>query len=200
MRKKQILAVLSAACIALGLTGCGSNSNDASNSATQQPTATQAAEPTSDTTTESSQSEPRANGPFANTANGIEAVKAAEAKNGGKLIELDREDRDQVWEVEVIEGSEEVTYYVTADGSVTEHKRKAADQDDIAKVTDAIPATEAIQKAFDELGGGFLDECELDENSGVIVYEMDFDDETGSDFAEIEIDSRTGDITKKELD
>ncbi|MDO5728051.1 MAG: PepSY domain-containing protein [Actinomycetaceae bacterium] len=200
MRKKQFLAVLSAACIALGLTGCGSTSQEATKPVPAQPTDTQPAEPTNDQSPESTDSPAHAKGPFADTTNGIEAIKAAESQNGGKLIELDREDRDQVWEVEVIEGSEKVTYYVSADGSVTEHKRKAADQDDIAKVADAISATEAIQKAFDELGGGFLDECELDENNGIIVYEMDFDDENGSDFAEIEIDSRTGDITKKELD
>lgn len=198
MRKTRILATLSAVTLALTLSGCGDNTDDSGNSAPAPETTQSESSDTSDSS--DSQVDSNRDGPFADTANAIDAVKAAEAQNGGKLIELDREDSDQVWEIEVIEGEEEVTYYVTASGDVTEHKRKAADQDDLAKVADAISATEAIQKAFDELGGGYLDECELDENNGIIVYEMDFDDEKGNDFAEIEIDSRSGDITKKEMD
>ncbi|MDO5719398.1 MAG: PepSY domain-containing protein [Actinomycetaceae bacterium] len=197
MKKMRILATISTATLALTLSGCGDSPHDSENSPAPETTQSQSTD-TSDSS--HSQEDTNRDGPFADTANAINAVKAAEAQNGGKLIELDREDSDQVWEIEVIEGEEEVTYYVSADGSVTEHKRKDADQDDLAKVADAISATEAIQKAFDELGGGYLDECELDENNGIIVYEMDFDDENGNDFAEIEIDSRSGDIAKKEMD
>lgn len=189
---------MSALTLTLALSGCGTNSNDSDNAAPAPDTTHSESAGTPDSSHD--QKDSYRDGPFADTANAIEAVKAAEAQNGGKLIELDREDSDHLWEIEVIEGNEEVTYYVNANGEVTEHKRKAADQDDLAKVADAISATDAIQKAFDELGGGYLDECELDENDGVIVYEMDFDDENGNDFAEIEIDSRSGDITKKEMD
>lgn len=201
MTKKNLILIVLAASIAL--VGCAGES--ATNPATTPaPTSSAPAGPASSSpsTSEPNSASPSNNanpdGAFADTNAGIKAIEAAEGKNGGKLLSLDREDSKRYWEVDVLEGSEKVTYHVNEDGSVSEAKRKSADQENIDQANGAIPAVEAVKTAMAELGEGYLDECELDVNHSVVVYEMDFDDASGNKIATIEIDSRTGEVTKNE--
>ncbi len=201
MTKKNLIPVVLAASIALA--GCVDKSAT-DPATTPAPATSAAASPSSpapsasETTSPTPSNSANSDGAFADTNAGIKAIEAAEAKNGGKLIGLDREDSKRYWEIDVLEGSEKVTYHVGEDGSVSEAKRKGADQEDIDQASGAIPAVEAVKKAMAELGEGYLDECELDDNHGVVVYEMDFDDASGHKIATIEIDSKTGKITKNE--
>ncbi len=201
MTKKSLIPVVLAASIALA--GCVDKSAT-DPATTPAPATSAAASPSapapsaSETTSPTPSNSANSDGAFADTNAGIKAIEAAEAKNGGKLIGLDREDSKRYWEIDVLEGSEKVTYHVGEDGSVSEAKRKGADQEDIDQASGAIPAVEAVKKAMAELGEGYLDECELDDNHGVVVYEMDFDDASGHKIATIEIDSKTGEITKNE--
>lgn len=201
MTKKNLIPVVLAASIALA--GCVDKSTT-DPATTPAPATSAAASPSSpapsasETTSPTPSNSANSDGAFADTNAGIKAIEAAEAKNGGKLIDLDREDSKRYWEIDVLEGSEKVTYHVGEDGSVSEAKRKGADQEDIEQASGAIPAVEAVKKAMAELGEGYLDECELDDNHGVVVYEMDFDDASGHKIATIEIDSKTGEITKNE--
>ena len=201
MTKKNLIPVVLAVSIALA--GCVDKSAT-DPATTPAPATSAAASPSSpapsasETTSPTPSTSANSDGAFADTNAGIKAIEAAEAKNGGKLIGLDREDSKRYWEIDVLEDSEKVTYHVGEDGSVSEAKRKGADQEDIDQASGAIPAVEAVKKAMAELGEGYLDECELDDNHGVVVYEMDFDDASGHKIATIEIDSKTGEITKNE--
>ncbi|MDO5721851.1 MAG: PepSY domain-containing protein [Actinomycetaceae bacterium] len=176
------------------------SSDDAGSSSSAPASSSPAVSATASSAPSTSQpASPEAGGPFADTASGIEAVRAAQDAGGGTVLELDREDSDRLWEVEVLEGTQKVTYYVSEDGTVTEHKRKDADAKDVNRVAGVIPAADAIKTALDALGEAFLDECELDDNDGVLVWEMDFDDASGHDFAKVEVNAKTGEVTKKEL-
>lgn len=199
MRKTKYFALLSATALTFTLTACADNSaDDQTEETTPQTTVVE----TTENQTENDQSDdaktPAGITPFADTEAGIDAVKAAQEVNGGKAFDLDREDSDQIWEIHVLEGDEDVEYHVSADGTVKEHERESIDADEKAYITDAMDITKAIEMAAGNVSDGYLDEVDLDEDDGKVYYEISFDDADGKDLKDIALDYKTGDILEVE--
>lgn len=197
---RTVLALVVAGALSVSLAGCDRHdSSDSQRSDSQsQETVTQK----DDSSSQSQKNSPKYSEikPFATSADGLKAVKAAEGVKNGLAIGVDREDLDAYWEVTVLEGNDEVEYRVSADNTVTEHKRETADKDDIAWRQKAISLTDAVEKTGIDLSQAVLDQVELDEENNRIVYQIDYDDADGHDYKKIEIDAYSGEVVSSRDD
>lgn len=97
------------------------------------------------------------------TAIALVAIETAEAEAGGTAYEIDDQDEDGTWEVDVRVDDRSVEVTVSADGTeVTETEDDDLDDDDRAALDAAtITLREAIELAVAE-AGGVLDDAELE--------------------------------------
>ncbi|RNE49317.1 hypothetical protein [Corynebacterium alimapuense] len=104
--------------------------------------------------------------------------------SNGIIIDIDREDDRNAYDIEVVAGDEVIDLEVDPDGNIREEERDN-DGDDVAKAQSAsVTAAEAIRQALDEQPEGFLDEVELDDDRD-LSWEIDLDDADGRDLAEL---------------
>ena len=125
-----------------------------------------------------------------------EAVQIAKDKVGGGDVtdkEFDKDDND--YEIEIVhEGSEYDVEINAATGAVKDFDQENESDDDsddnVNSKGDYISSEEALNIALDAVGGGTVDEWELDKDDNEYDIEIDYD---GSEF-EIEIHAISGKV------
>lgn len=154
-----------------------------------------------DDTTESASASPSATDDQAPAATSDDPVFDAIAAVTGEytdgiIIEIDREDDDQNYEIEVVVGDRIIDVDVALDGTLTEDDDDDDDDDDIRKANEAsVTAEDALNRAFEGRASGLtVDDAELDEEDGRLVWEIDFDDVDGNDADEVVIDAQDGSV------
>ena len=122
-------------------------------------------------------------------------IDAVLEKHGdGIIVEVDANDDDTTWEVDVVVGEEVKELDVTADADITETDRES-DLEDVQKAKDAeVTAQQALDTAREGRDGVTLDKMDLDDDNGTLQWEVEFDREDGSDGPEVEIDARSGEV------
>ena len=122
-------------------------------------------------------------------------IDAVLEKHGdGIIVEVDANDDDTTWEVDVVVGEEVKELDVTADGDITETDRES-DPEDVQKAKEAeVTAQQALDTAREGRDGVTLDEMDLDDDHGTLQWEVGFDREDGSDGPEVEIDATSGEV------
>lgn len=204
--RRIALASLTAA-TALALAACGSDdagsagsASDTSTTATSQ-TSGSSEESPDDTTSEDSgtdeeqtSSDDSASSGDVDTKDLEKVVATAEDEAGGTAYEIDDQDEDGTWEVDVAkDGKTSVEVDVSADGS----KVVSTDDDDDLDSEDRraldaakITVTEAVEAAMEEADGTF-DDVELETEDGKHFWEVSLDGPSGDD-TEVRVDVQTG--------
>lgn len=180
------------------LTGCSTANDDPATTPAPEQATTSApaassptAEGTSTTETPPAEEEQRndtADDPV------FEAITAVTTEHAdGFIVSIDRDDRDEHYEIDVVVGNEVLDLKVALDGTITEDERDS-DDDDVQKAERAtIDAETALKRAFEGRAGGLtVDDVELDEDNDRLVWEIDFDDTDGNDADEVAIDALDG--------
>ncbi|MGM1028260.1 MAG: PepSY domain-containing protein [Actinomycetota bacterium] len=176
---------------ALALASCSTTPQiDAASTAPPQsepaesPTSSPSGDPTS-SSSESPTSSPTATTQGGDaTAAGIEgavaAIGLAESETGATAYEIDDGDDDS-WEIELADGTEQVTVHVSADGATvlsTERDDDVDDDDRAALDAAGITLVEAIEAAAAEAGdAAALDDATLEDDSDGPAWEVSFDDD-----------------------
>lgn len=199
------------------LAACGTGGDDqpASPATTAEQTtdATTAPEPTDDTTTGGTTDAPTdgATTPSEGATGGVvpgddmnsgafAAIELAEAEAGGTAFEIDRDDLGAGgWEVSVAVGDDEVDVDIDREGTEvlgTDTDDDLDAEERAALDTATVTLADAIQTALDEVGGGLLDDVELDEERDTVAWEVTIDDGAGSDDVEVYVDIVTGEVVQ----
>ncbi|WP_240008981.1 PepSY domain-containing protein [Micrococcus luteus] len=194
---------------AVALAACGTTSDngdegstspgvDASSSVASTP-ATDDASTTSASASSSASSTAAAAGSGSGTGQADDSAYAVidavlEKYGDGIIVEVDANDDDTTWEVDVVVGEEVKELDVTAEGDITETGRES-DPEDVQKAKDAeVTAERALDTAREGRDGVALDEMDLDDDNGTLQWEVEFDREDGSDGPEVEIDATSGEV------
>ena len=122
----------------------------------------------------------------------FDAITAVNTEHAdGFIVSIDRDDRDENYEIDVVVGNEVLDLKVGLDGAITEDERDS-DDDDVQKAEQAtIDAETALKRAFEGRATGLtVDDVELDEDDDRLVWEIDFDDAVGNDADEVVIDAQ----------
>lgn len=129
------------------------------------------------------------------TAAALAAIATAEGSAGGTAYEIDDQDDDGTWEVDVAVGDRSVEVTLSADGSeVVATSDDSLDSDDAAAVDAAqVTLIEAIEAAIAE-AGGVVDSASLDEDDGTYRYDVELDRTDRGDDIEVLVDAVTGDV------
>lgn len=203
---RPALIALTAA-LTLGVTACGSDtpvapasstsssssaadsstsSDDASESATDDATSSSSTASSSTSASKAAASRPK---------DVLAAIDAAEKKVGGTAYEIDDQDDDGTWEIDVVKGSKSFEVTVTADGrATTDDESDDLDDDDRAGLKAAkISVGEAIESALKEADGTF-DDAELEEEDGKHFWVVTIDTKDRDD-VQIRVDVVTGKAT-----
>ncbi|MCT2089849.1 PepSY domain-containing protein [Micrococcus terreus] len=183
------------------LTGCSTAADDpATTPAPEQATTSAPAEAESTTPatdesgTPADEQQPNAGGndPV------FDAIAAVTAEHGdGFIVSIDRDDRDEHYEIDVVVGEQVLDLEVGLDGTITEDEQDS-DDDDIQKAQQAtVDAETALKRAFESRAEGLtVDDVELDEDDDRLVWEIDFDDADGKDSDEVVIDAQDGSVVR----
>lgn len=183
------------------LTGCSTAADDpATTPAPEQATTSAPAEAESTTPaadesgTPADEQQPNAGGNDP-VFDAIDAVTAEHAD--GFIVSIDRDDRDEHYEIDVVVGEQVLDLKVGLDGAVTEDEQDS-DDDDIQKAQQAtVDAETALKRAFESRAEGLtVDDVELDEDDDRLVWEIDFDDADGKDSDEVVIDAQDGSVVR----
>lgn len=183
------------------LTGCSTAADDpATTPAPEQATTSAPAEAESTTPaadesgTPADEQQPNAGGNDP-VFDAIAAVTADHAD--GFIVSIDRDDRDEHYEIDVVVGEQVLDLKVGLDGAVTEDEQDS-DDDDIQKAQQAtVDAETALKRAFESRAEGLtVDDVELDEDDDRLVWEIDFDDADGKDSDEVVIDAQDGSVVR----
>lgn len=128
------------------------------------------------------------------TAQAIAAINLAEQEVGGVAYELDDEDDQSGWKVDVnVDGRD---YEVLVNWEGTEVIRSSADgtvdSDDIGKLqVVTLTIQEGIEAAFGEVPGHVV-AVDLETENGVVVWEVEFDDND----RDVYVNAQDGSIVK----
>lgn len=116
----------------------------------------------------------------------LAAVATAETETAGIAYEIDDQDDDGTWEVDVRAGDRSVEVTVSADGTAVEGTEEDdLDSEDAAALDAAsITLVEAIEIAIGEVGG-VLDDAELKEEDGRFAWEISLDGTGSGDDVEV---------------
>ncbi len=200
MNTSRIALIAVASSAVLAMAACGSDTEPDTPDATVSTTSSASSSEAEDSSTSESPSTSSSTSPSSDSAgdDGLAAVAAAvdaaESKTGGTAYEVDDQDDDGSWEIDLAKGTKSIEVEVSADGKVTEQERDDLDQDDRAALDSAqITITEAIEKALDEVEGTF-DEAELEEEGGTYYWEVSVDT-GGDDDREVYVDVVTGKVS-----
>ncbi|WP_306232151.1 PepSY domain-containing protein [Agrococcus beijingensis] len=110
----------------------------------------------------------------------LAAIALAESETGAVAYELDDQDDDASWEVELADGTTQVTVHVSGDGAaVLETERDdEVDGDDRAALDAAgISLADAIEAAVAAAAGAPLAAATLEDDADGQAWEVKFDDE-----------------------
>ena len=125
---------------------------------------------------------------------------ALEEVGGGVITELEYDEDDREYEVTVHYNNYEYELEIDAfTGRIKEMDRdRLDDEDDRSSQNDFIGIERAKEIALNRIGGGYIEEIELDEDEGRWIYEIEAL-YNGVEY-ELEIDAYTGEILKFERD
>ena len=129
----------------------------------------------------------------ARNAAAVAAIATAEKAAGGKAYEIDDEDDDQTWEVDVMVGDRSVEVKVSGDGRTVQGQTDDDDADDSDKARLARAKTtlaQGIEAALAEVPGA-LDDVDLDDENGVDVWKVTVD---ATDNDDVEVYVATDDL------
>jgi uncharacterized membrane protein YkoI len=126
--------------------------------------------------------EPRGGG-VEGVASAIAAIELAESETGATAYEIEGQDDDRSWEVELADGTEQLTVLVSGDGASvlsTAGERDVEEGDRAALDAASITLVEAIEAAVAEIGGGAsFDDVSLEgDDSDGEAWQVSFEDET----------------------
>ena len=164
-------------------------------SETTSPDDSAAGSPSTGTGSESASAPGSADATTGRTAIALTAIATAEEGTGGVAYEIDDQDDDGTWEVDVRDGDASVEVKLNADGTqILEQENDDLDDDDKAGLDAAsITLSEAIQTAINHVGGE-LDDAELEEDDGQHYWEVSVDTPENDD-VEVHV-SVNGEILK----
>lgn len=129
----------------------------------------------------------------------LQAIDTAEEHAGGTAYEIDDQDEDGTWEVDVRVEDRSVEVTVDQDGvSVVGTEEDDLDDDDRAALDAATTSLQdAIGIAVDEVGG-VLDDAELDDDNGTAYWKVELDGTDGGDDIEVRV-SLSGEVLQSDL-
>lgn len=182
MTTSRLTTLSALVCVAaLSLTACGTDEEDPTPSSSGSPAV------------ESTGAAPAPESADAALA----AIATAEQEAGGTAYELDDQDDDGTWEVDVAVGDRSVEVTVSADGSevVRTDDDGRLDGDDRRALDAATTGlVDAITTALAEVDGT-LDDVELDDEGGTFAWEVSIDEQGGGD-VEVYVDVTTGKVLR----
>lgn len=117
------------------------------------------------------------------------AIDAALAQYpGGVIVSIDREDRRDVYDIDIVTNGTVTEIEVSDNGDIREEDRDG-DDDDVANAAAAtVTVSDAISQAFDQHPGSTVDDAELDgDDRATLKWQIDLDDENRRDLAEVRI-------------
>lgn len=189
---RRSLSAAFALTLALGLSACGTGDSSTDGVTAESPNA--GVEQTDDTTQDSADT---SSGDVSDiNAVALAAIATAQAETGGVAYEIDDEDDNREWEVEVRVGDRSVEVNVSFDGGtvLSTDDDDDLDSDDRAALDAAtITLEQAIETALAEVNGT-LDDVELDSDDGRHYWEVTIDDSDRGDDVEVKVDVTTGEI------
>lgn len=105
----------------------------------------------------------------------------------GIIVDIDREDDRDTYDIDVVVGDEVIELEVDADGTVREDEREGEDEDVARAQAATVTAEAAIRDALNQHPDGFLDEAQLEDEDGNLIWEIDLDDADRNDLAELSL-------------
>lgn len=117
------------------------------------------------------------------------AIDAALAQYpGGVIVSIDREDRRDVYDIDIVTNGTVTEIEVSDNGDIREEDRDG-DDDDVANAAAAtVTVSDAIAQALDQHSGLTVDDAELDgDDRATLKWQIDLDDENRRDLAEVRI-------------
>lgn len=121
---------------------------------------------------------------------------AAESLDGQAFaVERTDDDGEELWEVTVAVGDEQVDVYVDLDGNalVREGEREALEGEDQQRLDEvAVTASEAATTAVQRLGA-VVEEVDLTDEAGTVVWEIELRTTDGAT-TEARVDAMTGEV------
>lgn len=183
MKSRITLTAAVAASAALFLGACTDATDDTTTVTPETATDTVTAVPEETTATETTTADQAAGDDPV-----FDAIGAALAQHSdGIIVDIDREDDRNTYDIDIVVGNEVIELEVDADGTVREDDREGEDED-VAKAQAAtVTASDAIRDALDRHPEGFLDEAELDEDDGVLQWKIELDDADRNDLVELSL-------------
>lgn len=212
--RRTLVSLFCASALVLSACGDDDDSSDPSTTADSQ-AASSTTEPADTTTTEgandtddSGQDDPTTttsstpdSTPAVDDTAWRSAIATAEEHAGGTAYELDDQDDNGTWEIDVAVGDRSVEVTVSADGTSvveTEDDDDLDDDDRQALSVATITLEDAILTALAEVPGQ-LDDAELDDDNGTFAWEITIDVDNDDD-VEVYIDVVTGEVLRVERD
>ncbi|MEU3847747.1 PepSY domain-containing protein [Micrococcus terreus] len=183
------------------LTGCSTAADDPATTPTPEQATTSAPAEAESTTPAADESGTPADEQQPNAGGNdpvFDAIAAVTAEHAdGFIVSIDRDDRDEHYEIDVVVGEQVLDLKVGLDGTITEDEQDS-DDDDIQKAQQAtVDAETALKRAFESRAEGLtVDDVELDEDDDRLVWEIDFDDADGKDSDEVVIDAQDGSVVR----
>ncbi|NEU31479.1 PepSY domain-containing protein [bacterium LRH843] len=128
-----------------------------------------------------------------------EAVASAQKVLAGEVeeVKLDLEDGRLVYEVELRYEGEDYDFDIDAysgevvnvDDDLAKINRKKTQQKESSQPTERLSEDQAIEIALNHVGGGNVEDVDLDRKNGRFIYEVEINDDT-----EVKIDAATGEV------
>lgn len=134
------------------------------------------------------------------TQQALDAIALAESHAGGTAYELDDEDDESAWKIDVAVDGRSVEVEVNWAGTEVlstenDDELDADDREDLTQVSYSM--SNAIVTAAAEVSGHVVS-VDLSSDDGVIAWEVEF--ENGNDDVEVYVDAATGDVLRVERD
>ena len=178
----------------LGLVGC-SDADDSGLTESAPPPETAQPAPESGADDSGAERNDDADAPLDDvTRAALAGIDLAEADSGGQAFQIDDEDDQSAWEIDINVQGEELDVLVNWGGTeiVSSMADGSVDSDTLERLgASTLTIQEAIRIAGAEASGS-LEEAELDREDGVTVWEVTFGD--GSSDTDVRVDAATGEV------
>lgn len=209
MKNTRSALIALTAALTLGVTACGSadDSDDtAENTTSSSASATSEASASEDTSEESPSEGSGSESASATSGSDdgglkavLDAIEVAEKETDGTAYEVDDQDDDGTWEIDIAKGDRSIEVEVGDDGSASTDDDDDLDDDDRAGIKAAkITVGDAIEAALEEVDGTF-DDAELEEENGTHFWEVTID-AADDDDVEVHVDVIDGTATVEKDD
>lgn len=197
---RKLFTLTAVAGLSLSLAACGDDSGNSDATATETTVVTSddatteettTAEETTDsgvaTETQTAVSDADATADRDIVFDAIDLVMAEHAD--GIIIDIDREDDTEAYEIDVVVGEEVLELDVdTAAGEVRESDRDNDDAEDVRRAQEAtVTISDAITQALEAHPDGVVDEASLEDEDGRLEWQIDLDDVERNDLTEFTV-------------